>query len=255
MTIKDFEDRIIEDWTWRKREVSDLILIAEKEENTVLLKSIILLLYAHWEGYIKKCSKTYLKYICDHKPILSDLTDNFKAVALKGITGEIMKSAETLTLQNEMIYIEKFSKIDNHSIHKHIKIDLENEKDKNVINTQDNLNPKVFKNILKIIGLVYKKQYEGKEVFINSYLLSNRNAIGHGSKELFKDEQFELEIKSLKKLRDITLVIIENFRDELIRFASEQLYLKSNNEKLEALAILFESKLEAEFKEIDERYN
>ena len=63
MEIQEFEDKIIDDWTWRKREVSDLILFAEKEENIVLLKSIILLLYAHWEGYIKKCAKTYLKYI------------------------------------------------------------------------------------------------------------------------------------------------------------------------------------------------
>jgi len=254
MKVKEFEDMIFEDWTWRKREVSDLILIAETEENTVLLKSIILLLYAHWEGYIKKCSKTYLKYICDDKPVLSDLTDNFKAVALKGITAEMLKSAETLTLQNEISYINKFSKIDNHSIHKHIKIDLENEKDKNIINTQDNLNPKVFKNILKIIGLCYKKQYESKEVFINSYLLSNRNAIGHGSKELFKDEQFEFEIKSLKKLRDVTLVIIENFRDELLSFASQKLYLKSNSDKAETLTKAFEEKLEAEFKEIENRY-
>lgn len=44
MTFNDFEDKIFDDWTWRKREVSDLILIAEKEENAVLLKSIILLL-------------------------------------------------------------------------------------------------------------------------------------------------------------------------------------------------------------------
>lgn len=254
MTNKDFEDRIINDWTWRKREVSDLILIAEQEENTVLLKSIILLLYAHWEGYIKKCSKTYLKFICEHKPVLSDLTDNFKAVALKGITGEVMRSAETLTLQNEMNYIEKFSKIDTHRIHKHIKIDLDSEKDKNIINTQDNLNPKVFRNILKIIGLSYKKQYESKEVFINTYLLSNRNAIGHGSKELFKDEEFEFKIENLKKLRDVILVIIENFRDELISFATEQLYLKSNSEKLAALVDDFEERLENEFKEIDERY-
>lgn len=117
------------------------------------------------------------------------------------------------------------------------------------------MNPKVFKNILKIIGLVYKKQYEDQEVFINTYLLSNRNAIAHGSKELFKDEQFELEIKSLKKLRDVTLVIIENFRDELITFATEKLFLKSNNDKLEALTKNFEEKLEADFKEIVDRYN
>lgn len=254
MTIQEFEDSIINDWTWRKREVSDLILFAEKEENTVLLKSIILLLYAHWEGYIKKCSKTYLKYICEHKPLFKNLTDNFKAIALKGISKELVNSSETLNLKNEFEYIERFKNIDDLGVDKKIKIDLENEKDKNIINTQDNLNPDVFKSILKIIGLEYKKQYESKEIFINSYLLTNRNSIGHGSKELFKDEEFELEIKSLKKLRDVTIVIIENFRDELIEFAKNELYLKVNMEKAGEVALEFENKIKAEFEEIEERY-
>ncbi|WP_051417030.1 MAE_28990/MAE_18760 family HEPN-like nuclease [Sediminibacterium salmoneum] len=254
MQIKEFEDKVINDWTWRKREVSDLILLAEREENAVLLKSIILLLYAHWEGYIKKCAKTYLKYICDHKHRLSDLTENFKAAALKGVSGEIIKSSNNLTLQNEIAFIQKFSKIENHTIDVHLKIDLDNEKDKNIINTQDNLNPKVFKNILKIIGLEYKKQYESKEVFINTYLLSNRNSIGHGSKELFNDDNFELEIESLKKLRDVTIVIIENFRDEIIEFAREKIFLKVNNKKSEAVIQQFENRLKEEFDRIDNNY-
>ncbi|WP_286911890.1 MAE_28990/MAE_18760 family HEPN-like nuclease [Flavobacterium sp. UBA4197] len=255
MQIKDFEDLLVEDWTWRKKEVSDLILLAEKEENTVLLKSIILLLYAHWEGYIKKSSKTYLKYICDNKHKLNELTDNFKAVALKGLTGEVMKSGNTLSLQNELHYIKKFSDLDNISIDHHIKIDLDNEKDKNIINTHDNLNPEIFGNILKIIGIDYKEQYDAKEIFINTYLLSNRNSIGHGSKELFKDENFEFKISSMKRLRDVILVIVENFRDELIEFAHNSLYLKVNKEKAKQSKQKFETQLKDDFSEIDKAYN
>jgi hypothetical protein len=254
MSIEDFEDKIINDWTWRKREVSDLILFAEKEENTVLLKSIILLLYAHWEGYIKKCAKTYLKYICEQKCRLSDLTANFKAAALKGVIGEIMKSSNSLTLENELKFMQKFSKIDSHTIDCHLKIDLENEKDKNIINTQDNLSHEVFKNILKVIGLEYKKQYESKEIFINKYLLSNRNSIGHGNKELFKDGDFQLEIRDLKKLRDVTTVIIESFRDEIIEFARKEIFLKSNISKVDEIVTQFEDKLRKEFQKIEENY-
>ena len=81
----------------RKLEISDLILIAEKEENLVLLKSLILLLYSHWEGYIKKSSKTYLKFIAENKFKLCDLTDNFRAVALKGIS-----KADSQRIVNEL---------------------------------------------------------------------------------------------------------------------------------------------------------
>ena len=135
-----------------------------------------------------------------------------------------------------------------------MKIDLENEKDKNIINTQDNLSHEVFKNILKVIGLEYKKQYESKEIFINKYLLSNRNSIGHGNKELFKDGDFQLEIRDLKKLRDVTTVIIESFRDEIIEFARKEIFLKSNISKVDEIVTQFEDKLRTEFQKIEENY-
>lgn len=136
-----------------------------------------------------------------------------------------------------------------------MRIDLENEKDKNIINTQDNLSPEVFKNILQILGLEYKVIYETKEKFINLYLLTNRNSIGHGSKELFKDEEFELEIKSLKRLRDIILVIIESFRDELAMFAKEELFLKINEAKAKQITSDFEIQLKEQFEFIEKTYN
>ena len=254
MNYEVLEDLLIEDWTWRKKEISDLILIAEKEENVVLLKSIILLLYAHWEGYIKKTSKSYVKFIAENKFKFSDLTENFKAISLKGLSREVLNSNDTLNLSNELKLILKYKKLDNYTFDKLIKIDLENEKEKGLIDTRNNLDPAVFKSILEIIGLSYKKQYETREKFIQNHLLANRNSISHGNKGLLIDDGFQLEILSIRNLRDIVVSIIENFRDEILEYSKENYFLQSNIEKTEVFLETMEYKLEASFKEIESRY-
>lgn len=254
MEINELEDLLFEDWTWRKTEISDLILLAETEEKYVLLKSIILLLYSHWEGYIKKSSKTYLKFLCNNKIKISDLTENFRAVVLKGLSKEVFKSGNTLSLSNEMNLIKKFSLINDLVIGKCLTVDLDSEKDKDIIDTQDNLNPSVFKNILEIIGLHYNNQYEIKKNHISNDLLAYRNSIGHGNRRLSKDNNFDLNINSLKRLRDIIFAIVENFRDELNYFAQKEFYLKANQGEIIKYVSEKELELEMIFKQIDTRY-
>lgn len=254
MNNKELEDLLFDDWTWRKLEINDLILIAEKEEKVVVLKSIILLLYAHWEGYIKKTSRVYLKYIIENKIKVSDLTENFKAVALKGLSKEVFTSKESLSLANELTLIKRYSLIKDYTIDKLIKIDLEIEKDKSIVDTQDNLNPAVFKNILEIIGLNYNNQYEIRKSHLENDLLAYRNSIGHGNKKLSKGTEFDLEIMTIKKLREIIFSIIENFRDEIIYYSKEEYFLKENEHKIENYIIQKEVELEGIFKEIESRY-
>ena len=107
MTVEEFEDLLIEDWSWRKREISDLILIAEDSLNKVIYKSFLLLLYAHWEGYIKKSCKAYLHYISKSNFKFCDLTDNFKALLIKEMGKTLDASKYSLTIENELQLIEK----------------------------------------------------------------------------------------------------------------------------------------------------
>lgn len=254
MEISDLEDLLFEDLTWRKKEISELILLAETEEKNVLLKSIILLLYAHWEGYIKKTSKTYLKFITENKFQVSDLTDNFKYLALKGLCKEVFKSSETLSTNNELNFILKFNEINEKTIDKLIRIDLDNERDKTIIDTQDNLTPSIFKKITEIIGLTYLDGYESKKTQIENNLVAYRNSIGHGNKKLSNNQEFQLEIVAIKELREVIFLIIENFRDDIIQFAKEQYYLKDNINLISNYTSLREAKISQEFNEILTRY-
>lgn len=254
MEVTKLEDLLFEDWTWRKTEISELIILAETEEKNVLLKSVILLLYAHWEGYIKKSSKTYLKFISDNQIEVSRLTDNFKYFALKGLSKEVFNSRDTLTTNNELNFINKFNEINSMTIDKLIRINLENERDKTIIDTQDNLTPAIFKRILDIIGIKYLDGYESKKTHIEINLVAHRNSIGHGNKKLSSNEDFLLEIASLKELRDIIFLIIENFRDDIIQFAKEEYYLRENFGLIESYCTSKEDKISRELIAIQTRY-
>lgn len=255
MEITNLEDLLYEDWTWRKTEISELIILAEAEETNVLLKSVILLLYAHWEGYIKKSSKTYLKFISENQVEVSKLTDNFKYFALKGLSKEVFNSRDTLTTNNELNFISKFNEINAMTIDKLLRINLENERDKTIIDTQDNLTPAIFKKILDIIGIKYLDGYESKKTQIEINLVAHRNSIGHGNKKLSSNEDFLLEIASLKELRDIIFLIIENFRDDIIQFAKGEYYLKDNFGLIEGYCLSKEDKISRELNAIKSRYN
>ena len=264
MKHSQLEAFLEEDLGWRKKEISDLIIISKKSSEEVILKSLILLIYAHWEGYIKKSSKLYLKYVSESKKNLNELTDNFKAVALKNLIQQCFTSKESLTLQNEINVLNKLNKAENIKFKIPItfeeetlvkEFDVDNEFDNQIINTYSNLNPKVFKNILSIIGLNYKSQLKSKEKYIDSHLLANRNLIGHGSKYVKKvDSDFNLEIKDIEKLRDIIFSIIDNYREELIEYSKEEFFLISNQSKVLDYLKQKEIELEATFKSIDSKY-
>src|SRR5690606_22451301 len=113
MTINDFEDFLVDDWLWTKREISDLILIAEQTENQVIHKSFLLLLYAHWEGYVKKSCKAYLYHISKSDFKFCELTDNFKALLLKEMGKVLDTSKYSLTIENELQFIDKLQGLTN----------------------------------------------------------------------------------------------------------------------------------------------
>lgn len=264
MRFEQLEEALEQDLGWRKREISTLILLAKDTSQEVLLKSLILLIYAHWEGFVKRSSKIYLKYISEARRNLHELTDNFKAVVLKNLIQQCIDSKESLTLQNEVNVLSKLAKAER--VKFKIPINLEdgdadiefnedNDFDNKIINTYSNLNPKIYKNILSIIGLSYKRQLISKERYIDSHLLGNRNLIGHGSP--FKqdvDNDFNLEIKDIERLRDIVFSIIENFKEEILEYAKEKFFLKENDQKMKDFIAAKEIELEKIFHSIDSKY-
>ncbi len=227
MKFDNFENILLEDLAWRKKEITELYLIASDNKNEVLFKSLILILYAHWEGYIKHSSKLYIKYISEEKVNICDLTYNFKALALKNNITRVINSQDNLTLGNELKFMEKYELMQYKNFK--VKIDISDEFDKSIINTKDNLNPGVFKNILDILGLKYLEPFESREKYIDKNLLGNRNAIGHGSKFDSDDKNdFKLCIEDLSLLKQFILEVLDFYTNMMFEYIENKFYLLEN---------------------------
>jgi hypothetical protein len=230
MTYEQLENYLDDDLKWRKKEITDLLFLAKENNNIILLKSMILLLYAHWEGYIKKSSKVYLRFIVEKKVPLKKLSSNFKAAALKGNIKQCFESNDSLNLSNELTFIKKYLTLEDKKFK--ISIDPDDDFDKSIIDTQSNLNPDVLKNIYGILGVQYKEALETRKNYIDRNLLHVRNTIGHGSK--YKDSNegdLILEIEDVERLKNIVVLIIDNFRDELLDYAYKEYYLIENEDE------------------------
>lgn len=248
LTIETFTDSINEDLTWRKKEISDLLFLRNENNNFLILKSAILLMYSHWEGYVKNISKQYLILVSDLNIQISQLNMNFEAIDMKGNIKDCWNSRESLNLVNEIKLVERM--YDEKSSVFKLPASVKKEKDKSIINTRDNLNIETFQSFLKVVGLYEFKPLETRIVYIDEKLLQNRNIIAHGSKLHPKAKSFDMDIEEIKKLRDFISLIMEHLRDELIYFAEKELYLYSNLKKIEERKEFRNQQLEKAIKQI-----
>lgn len=253
MKYEQFEKFLQDDLSWRKKEISDLYMICLNNDNEVLLKSIILMLYAHWEGYIKKSSKLYIKYIAEKKIKIEALTPNFKAIALKSHVNKCIENYDKLTLAHELDFMNKYEVMENKKFK--INIDPDNDRESDIINTHHNLKPKVFKNIINILGLKYNDAYKVREMYISNNLLSNRNTIGHGSKfDLENQLDFELNINDIDKLKSIIIYILDFHKDTLLDYVENEFYLSINSDKRVLYDEEKDSSLHRRLDEIENKY-
>lgn len=233
MRKEQFDDYINNDLAWRKMEISQLFRILNDSENKdVVSKSMVLLLYAHWEGFIKKSSKQYLKYVKEKKVKLKFLTMNFSAITLKNFAKQCIDN-EGLTLAKELQFINKQQKMQEKKFD--VVLDVENDLDEDIINTKHNLNSKVLKNISEIVGIKYNDAMKSRTYFIDAILLNNRNSIGHAGKTAKMDDESEsiLNFDTVVELKDFVIMMLDYYAQILQDYVEEEFFLVSNDEKRE----------------------
>src|SRR5271165_5830506 len=75
-TEQDLSDLFDEDLIWRRKELSDMksaVRAADAAAKPVLLRAIITMSYAHWEGYVRTCANRYFEYLTIRRRPYSDL--------------------------------------------------------------------------------------------------------------------------------------------------------------------------------------
>ncbi len=211
MIEKVFEE-IQEDITWRNSELKKINNIASNLNNTdlqIFLKSILPLLYAHWEGFVVVSLKIVFKYLNNLNLSSNDYCDIYLTTAYE----QTLKSLDNST---------GFDKRKKHLIHLY-KTFSEQVKLDSKIDTKSNLNFSILQEICKKINLNINKFTTHKEEL--NELVSIRNSISHGE-NAYSFESYN----DIKKYINLLENLMLDFESEIQDLLKDKKYLKEQNE-------------------------
>jgi MAE_28990/MAE_18760-like HEPN len=200
-----------DDYIWRIKELSILKGKIPKmkngslrnDEQDVLIRAGITLLYAHWEGFIKFAADGYLNYVSLRRLKHSELQSCFVAICLKKKISEL----ETNKFELQQVAVNfLLDELENRAAVPY----------EGVIQTKSNLRFHVFRDICILIGIAHDK-YQLKQKAIDSLLCDRRNTIAHG-KYLIVDYDGYLEIYN------IITEIMREIKDDIVDAATHQKY-------------------------------
>jgi hypothetical protein len=176
-TEADFSAQIIEDRNWRSKEISDLKVAVKRGDDPlrkVLLRALVTICYAHWEGYVRFAARKYLEHVALRKYQYSELNTqffrNYFLPRLAALSSQKSSIADRCELIDEILNSgeRRFSRVN-----------------EDHVNTRANLNFEVLSDNCLICGLPRRAFLEWS-TFIDIILLKRRNSIAHGE-ETFID--------------------------------------------------------------------
>jgi hypothetical protein len=198
-TEKDLSNQFDADLIWRRKELSDIKLAisnADKYSKSVLLRALITVVYAHWEGYVRTCANRYFEHLALRKKRFIDLERqvyvNVFLAKLNALSQSKVGIEARCQLINELLDGTggRFS---------YINPDL--------IDTRSNLNADVIKDIC-VICAADGSHFESRRSFIDFMIVKRRNAIAHGQQELIIES-------GIDDLVTETLALMDHFRSLL----------------------------------------
>ena len=207
-TEADFSTQITEDRNWRIKEISDLkTAIRRGDENLqrVLLRALVAICYAHWEGYVRFSAKKYLEHVAlrrfQYRELDRQFFRNYFLPRLAALSSSKTSIAERCALVDEILNSSdrRFSRVNDE-----------------LINTKANLSFEVFADIC-LVCCVPAHLFADKSTFVDVILLKRRNAIAHGEDTL-------VVVDDLDKIADDTLGILRAFGDALENHVVLQTY-------------------------------
>lgn len=205
-------DKVLEeislDIDWRNEELKKIEIISSTlidDDLKFFLKTIVPLLYAHWEGFVVSSLKKIFKYLNN----LKLNSDNYCDIYLTTAYEQTLKSLEDST---------GFDKRKKHLINLYRSFKEEVKLDEK-IDTKSNLNFKVLLEICKKINLNYTK-FKSYEAELNE-LVNIRNSISHGENAytFYRYEDIEQYINLIKDL-------MLDFQSELQDLLKQEKYKK-----------------------------
>jgi hypothetical protein len=207
----ELEDYIAKEFSWRRQELTNfknITFTGRKVLKNTNAKMLIVLLYSHWEGFIKNTAIAYCEFLNNKGIKYCDLEDNFKAYCILNNFEDNNFPYKKFSSYIDVITILN-SKLDD-------KLNINAEK---YINTQSNLNSVVLKDIVQKIGFNYF-EYELQANLIDNTFLALRNPIAHG-------EYREVDEKTVEDLYEEIINLINCFKNQILNAVTSKSYLSS----------------------------
>jgi hypothetical protein len=157
------------DMSWRIREISTFRLASKQDrvDRDTLIRAGVAMVYAHWEGFIKSASESYLEFVNNQGHLYRELKTCFVVFGMKGKLALLGDSRQAKTNIEVLDFV--MSEMDQPA-----KMALSN-----AIRTEANLTSNVFRNIATSIDVPIT-QYESRFPLIDESLVGRRNSIAHG---------------------------------------------------------------------------
>ncbi|MBC2318478.1 hypothetical protein HCC18_16660 [Listeria booriae] len=214
-TLESLEDKITEDFFWRKWEMKNFEFQIKKfsigvYSEPMALRSAVSLLCAHWEGFIRSASNYYVIHVISQRKKIKDLQTCFLAL-------KILKKMKIAGQSNKINpYIDLL--VEAEALKEEIFHIPYSEPNARIISTDSNLSYKKLEDIICRIGLD-SSHYRKYKTQIEEQLLERRHAIVHGEKRRIDKDEF-LETYHL------VIELMEDFKDQIIKAAENKAYLK-----------------------------
>ena len=198
-TDSEFSSQILADRSWRLKEISDLKDAVKKADNVrqkVLLRALVAICYAHWEGYVKFAAKKYLEYVAlrkfQFKELHRQFLRNYFLPRLASLSVSKSSIGQRCQLVDEILEgaERRFARVN-----------------EDTVSTKSNLNFEIFSDIC-LVCAVPIASFEDKETFIDVLLVKRRNEIAHG-------EETYLDLDDLDELTNETIALMRAFGDAL----------------------------------------
>ena len=211
-------EAIEKEYAWRITELSNFknsVLLSKGKAQEGMLRAGIALLYAHWEGFVKKLSDLYYEFVSYQNLKIEDLNDAFVGIALRSEI-ELLLNSKKLVQHTSLvkILIEEKQKEAYFSSRSPIKT--------------SNLKYDVFEDVCILIGIdpsLFAERYRVSfdrsiELTIDEDLVKRRNTIAHG-------EFLPITVEEYKSLyHTIVNGFLYNFKEIVMDAAQSKKYAR-----------------------------
>lgn len=221
--ILEFRSDMEESLSWRVNEIVTLKNLLREDNRVPVVKTLIVMLYAHFEGFFKDCLECYIKYINSTELPLSRFNNFIITASLNreyaAFENMNRKCKELTSVPPAEEFLHKFHR--RRELTQKLVSDYLNRKiriDEKIINTKSNLDYSVVQENMYVLGLDYNYFSEKLDNIIQ--LVRLRNSVAHGS------QKEPIEFTRFEKIEKDIFEIMEEIIIYLFQFCSEKKFLR-----------------------------